>query len=372
MALTIEVVRSKKQRKAFVNLQFEIYKNTPVWAPPIKADEEKAIDPAHNPAMEYSESEYWLCYRDSKVVGRIGAIINAKYNEKTGKKFGRFSRIEFIDDKEVFILLMDTAVEWIKERGMELIHGPLGYSNLDTQGMLIEGFDHLQSITSVHHMPYYKVHLDAYGFEKEIDWIEFRLTLGGRANEKGERGAEIVKKRYGFTVEKFTKNKQMLPYVKPIFEVLNEAFTKLPYVTPFNEKMVESYKNKYFKLINPKFVFIAKNEGDIIGFMIAVPSLSEAMQKAKGSLFPFGFYHIRKAMKKPDVLDFFIIGVMPEYDRSGVAAILFNEIHKEMRKQGIKTMETGGIFETNHNVINNWKNYDHIQHRRRRCFIKAI
>jgi len=372
MALTIEAVRSKIQRKAFVNLQFEIYKNSPMWVPPLKADEVKAIDAEHNPAMEYSESEYWLAYRDNKVVGRIGAIINSKYNEKTGKKFGRFSRIEFFDDKEIFILLMDTAIAWIKERGMELVHGPLGYSNLDTQGLLIEGYDYLPSVASVYHMPYYKPHFDAYGFEKEIDWVEFRLTLGGRANEKSTRGAELIKKRYGFVVEKFTNNKQMLPYVKPIFEVLNKAFIKLPFVTPFNEKMVELYKKKYFKLINPKFVFVAKKEEEVIGFMIAVPSLSEAMQKAKGSLFPFGFYHILKAMKKPSVLDFFIIGVMPEYDRSGVAVILFDGIHEEMRKQGIKTMETGGIFETNHNVISNWKNYDRIQHRRRRCFIKAI
>lgn len=372
MALTIEAVRTKKQKKAFVNLPFEIYKNMPLWVPPIKADELKAIDPAHNPAMEYSESEYWVVYRDSKVVGRIGSIVNSKYNEKTGKKLGRFSRIEFIDDKEVFLLLMDTVVEWIKEKGMELIHGPLGYSNLDTQGMLIEGFDHLQSIASVYHMPYYKAHIDAYGFEKEIDWMEFRLTLGGHANEKAKRGAEIIKKRYGFVVEKFTNNKQMIPYVKPIFKVLNEAFKNLPFVTPFNEKMVEVYKKKYFKLINPKFVFVAKKEGEVIGFMIAIPSLSVAMQKAKGSLFPFGFYHILNAMKNPDVLDFFIIGVMPEYNRSGVAVILFNEIHEEMSKQGIKYMETGGIFETNHNVISNWKNYEHIQHRRRRCFIKSI
>lgn len=372
MALNIEAVHNKTQRKAFVNLQFEIYKNSPMWVPPIKADEVKAIDPEHNPAMEYSESEYWVVYRDNKVVGRIGAIINSKYNEKTGKKFGRFSRIEFFDDKEVFILLMDTAIAWIKERGMELVHGPLGYSNLDTQGMLIEGFDYLPSVASVYHMPYYKTHFDAYGFEKEIDWVEFLLTLGGHANDKAARGAEIIKKRYGFVIEKFTNNKQMLPYVKPIFGVLNAAFEKLPFVTPFNEKMVELYKKKYFKLINPKFVFAAKKEGKLIGFMIAVPSLSLAMQKAKGNLFPLGFYHILKAMKKPSVLDFFIIGVMPEYDRSGVAVILFNEIHEEMRKQGIKYMETGGIFETNHNVISNWKNYEHIQHRRRRCFIKAV
>ncbi|MCD6180336.1 MAG: hypothetical protein J7K39_10580 [Bacteroidales bacterium] len=372
MALTIEVVRSKNQKKAFVNLQFEIYKNTPLWVPPIKADELKAIDPEYNPAIEYSESEFWLAYRDGKAVGRISAIINSKYNKKTGKKYGRFSRLEFIDDKEVFLLLMDTAVAWVKERGMEIVHGPLGYSNLDTQGMLIEGFDHLPSVASVYHMPYYKTHLDAYGFEKEIDWIEFRLTLGEHALNKAKRGAAIVKKRYGFEVVKFEKTKDFLPYVKPMFKVLNEAFQKLPFVTSFNDKMVDLYTQKYFKIINPKFVRIIKKDDAVVAFMIAVPSLSVAMQKAKGSIYPFGFYHILQAMKKPEVLDLFLIGVMPEFDRAGVAVVLFDEILGEMHKQGIKFMETTGIFETNHNVISNWKNFDSIQHKRRRCFIKTI
>ena len=353
MALTIEVVRSKNQKKAFVNLQFEIYKNTPLWVPPIKADELKAIDPEYNPAIEYSESEFWLAYRDGKAVGRISAIINSKYNKKTGKKYGRFSRLEFIDDKEVFLLLMDTAVAWVKERGMEIVHGPLGYSNLDTQGMLIEGFDHLPSVASVYHMPYYKTHLDAYGFEKEIDWIEFRLTLGEHALNKAKRGAAIVKKRYGFEVVKFEKTKDFLPYVKPMFKVLNEAFQKLPFVTSFNDKMVDLYTQKYFKIINPKFVRIIKKDDAVVAFMIAVPSLSVAM-------------------KKPEVLDLFLIGVMPEFDRAGVAVVLFDEILGEMHKQGIKFMETTGIFETNHNVISNWKNFDSIQHKRRRCFIKTI
>lgn len=372
MALSIEVVRSKKQKKAFVNLHFDLYKNMPLWVPPLKADELNAMDIEHNPAIEYSESEFWIAYLDNKAVGRISAIINSKYNEKTQQKFGRFSRLEFIDDKEVFLLLMDTAVAWIKERGMDLVHGPLGYSNLDTQGMLIEGFDHLPSVASVYHMPYYKAHLDAYGFEKEIDWIEFRLTLTDHALKKASRGAALIKKRYGFEVLKFTETKQFLPYVKPMFNVLNHAFDKLPFVTEFNDKMVEMYTQKYFKLINPKFACIVKKDDEVIAFMIAVPSLSEAMQKAGGSLFPFGFYHIMQAMKKPEVLDFFLIGVMPKYDRAGVAVVLFDVVLSEMQKQGIKYMETTGIFETNHNVISNWKNFDPVQHKRRRCFIKSI
>lgn len=372
MALTIEVVRSKKQKKDFAKLPFEIYKNMPMWVPPIKTDVINAMDIAHNPALEYCDAEFWLVYRDGKVVGRIAAIINHLYNKKTNKKFGRFSGIEFFDDKEVFLLLMDTAVAWIKEKGMDLVHGPLGFSNLDAQGLLIEGFDHLPSVASVYHPPYYKSHIDAYGFEKEIDWLEFRLTMGERALNKANRGAEIVKKRYGFEALKFTNNKQFLPYVKPIFAIVNDAFERLPFVTPFNDKMVDLITKKYFKLINPKFVSVIKKGDDIVAFMVTVPSLSEAFQKANGSLLPFGFYHILKAMKKPKVVDFFLGGAMPEYDNAGAAVIMYSEVQNEMKKQGIQFMETTGIFETNHHVINNWKNFDHIQHKRRRCFIKAI
>lgn len=372
MTLKIEAVRSKKQKKDYVNLPFQIYKNMPLWVPPIKADEYKAMELKHNPAMEYCDTEFWVAYRDGKAAGRISAIINPLYNDKTGKKLGRFSRIEFFDDKEVFLLLMDTAVAWVKERGMDFIHGPLGYSNLDSQGMLIEGFEHLPSIASVYHMPYYKSHIDAYGFEKEIDWIEFRLTLGEHAINKARRGAEIVKKRFGFELESFSETKQLLPYVKPIFAVINQAFDKLHFVSPFNEKMIDLYTKRYFKLINPKFVKVAKKDGEVVAFLITVPSLSEAMQKANGKLFPFGFYYILQAMKKPKVLDFFLVGVLPKHENSGAPVILFDSVHDEMKKQGINYMETTGVFETNHNVISNWKNYDPIQHKRRRCFIKAI
>ena len=372
--MTVEIIKvnTASDIKAFAKFPFSLYKGNSFWVPPIIKDEINSLNPSENPAMEYCDSLFWLAKKGGKIVGRIGAIINHKYNEKVGEKLGRFSRLEFIDDDEVFLALMDTAIQWLKEKGMKKAHGPLGFSNLDTQGMLIEGFDHIQSVASVYHLPYYKGYMEKYGFEKENDWVEFRLTLGEKARNKGNRGAALIKRRYGFEVKTFEKSEELRPYVKDLFDILNKAFTQLPYVTPFNDKMIEVYAEKYFKVINPKYVRMVTKDGDVIGFVVAVPSLSEAMQKANGKLFPFGFVHILNAMKKPKVLDFFLTGVKPKFDNSGVAVILFAEIQEEMMSAGIDQMETTGIFEDNHNVISNWKNYEHIQHKRRRCFIKEI
>ncbi len=372
MSITLQDVRNKKQKKDFVNLPFEIYRGNTYWVPPLKSDELKSFDPDHNPALRFCDAKYWLAYRNGKPVGRIGAIINYKYNEKVGKKLGRFTKLEFFDDKEIFRMLMDKAVEWMKEKGMKTVHGPLGFTNLDNQGLLIEGFDYLPSVASVYHLPYYQKHIEGYGFRKEIDWLEFRLNAGRKAIEKATRGAGLMKKRFGFEVIRFEKTKELLPYTEVLFGIVNEAFASLPFVAPFDKKMVEMYTKKYFKVINPKYVYFVKKDSEIVGFIVAVPSLSEAMQKANGKLFPFGFYHIKKAIKNPEVIDFFLGGVKPEYEHEGVAVVLYSEIQNQMLRDGLHIVETTGNFETNRHVIANWKNFENIQHKRRRCFIKDI
>jgi hypothetical protein len=372
MSINVTPVQSKSDYREFVKLPFEIYHGNKNWVPPILKDELKSLNPRENPAMEYCESCFWLAKKAGKTVGRIGAIINTKYNSKVGESLGRFSRLEYFEDENVFKALMDTAKGWLKEKGMIKLHGPLGFSNLDAQGLLIEGYGHLASVGSVYHLEYYKKHIENYGFKKENDWLEFRLTLGDRALEKGIRGSEIVKKRYGFESVSFRKNKDILPYVKDIFDILNKAYSKLPYVNSFDEKTVKIYTDKYFKLINPKFVKIVKKEDKLVGFLVAVPNLSEAMIKANGKLFPFGFLHLVRAMKRPSVLDLLLAGVLPELDHAGIPVLMFADIHEIMRKEGIKYIETTGVFETNHNVINNYNNYNSIQHKRRRCFVMEI
>lgn len=370
--LQVKEVHTIKEIKQFVDFQYSLYKGDSYWVPPIKSDEIKQLNPGKNPAFKFCDTKFWTAWKDNKCVGRIGAIINHEYNKKTGEKRGRFSRVEFIDDKEISSELFKVAENWLKEKGMDKVHGPLGFTNLDNQGLLIEGFDYLPSIASVYHKQYYHDHIEKMGYQKENDWIEFRLTLGEKAQKKAMRGAGLIKKRYGFDVIKFNSTAELREYVQPMFKILNEAFQELPYVTRFNDEMIELYAEKYFKVLNPKYVTIIKKDKQVIAFLVGVPSLSKAMQKANGKLFPFGFYHIMQAMKHPKVIDLLLTGVIPEYHNAGAAVILFAEIQEEMMKQGIDQMETTGIFETNHNVISNWKNYDHIQHKRRRCFVKNL
>lgn len=368
----IKEVRDKKGLKEFVKFPFQLYKGNRYWIPPLTKDEMEHLDPLRNPFFENMDACFWTAWQDGRCVGRIGALINHEYNTRNGLKNGRITRMEFIDDHTVSKKLFDVAESWIKSKGMNTVHGPLGLNNLDNQGLLIDGFDHMPSIASVYHLPYYLEHFEKNGYTKENDWLEFRLTLGETAVQKGIRGAQIVKKRYGFEVFKFKSTKELMDYLFPVFHLHNTAFRELPYVSEFSDAMIKKIGEKYFKVLNPNFVRIIKKDGKIAAFIVGVPSLSEAMKKANGKLFPFGFYYILKAMKKPTVIDLYLTGVAPEYHTSGAAVILFAEIQEEMINRGITTMETTGVFETNQNVISNWKNYDHIQHKRRRCFVKNL
>jgi hypothetical protein len=368
----IKEVISKEQRMQFVGFPFDLYRNDHYWVPPIKKDEIKQLQPSTNPSFENCEAKFWIAVDNGRCLGRIGAIINHEYNKKTGEKKGRISKIEFVDDLLVSSGLFKTAESWLNEKGMAFVHGPLGFNNLDTQGLLIEGFEHLPSIASVYHKSYYLKHFEQADYTKENDWVEFRLTLGDKALEKASRGAELIKKRYGFEVVNFDSKEELKKYIQPVFKILNEAFCDLPYVTKFNDRQIKTIGDKYFRVLNPKFVKIIKKEGRVIAFIIGLPTLSAAMQKAGGKIYPFGFLHIIKALKNPSVIDLLLTGVDPDYHTTGAAVILFAELQKEMQKHGITQMETTGMFETNLTAISNWKNYDHIQHKRRRCFVKEL
>ncbi|MCB0804483.1 MAG: hypothetical protein KDC05_01720 [Bacteroidales bacterium] len=368
----IKEVKNKRDLREFVNFPFDLYKPYKLWVPPLKSDEIKQLNPDTNPAFKSVEAKFWIARKNGKCAGRIGAIIQHDYNTKNKVKAGRFTRIEFIDDEEVSSALLRTAEEWLREKGMQKIHGPLGFNNLDNQGLLIEGFKYLPSVASVYHPPYYQKHIEKLGYKKENDWIEFRLTMGKAAQEKANRGAAMIRKRYGFEVVDFQTQKELMPYLHPVFEMFNHAFNDLHYVTPFSKEMIDYVGKKYFKVLNPKFVKVVKKDDQLVAFIVGVPSLSVAMQKANGKLFPLGFRHILKAMKEPEIIDLYLTGVEPAYHSAGVAVILFAELQKEMLAHGTDQMETTGIFEDNHPVISNWKNYDHIQHKRRRCFVKNL
>lgn len=372
MNISIREVTSRDQLKEFVRFPYDLYKGNKFWVPGFINDELDLLDPTKNPAHEYCEVKLWLAYKDGKTAGRIGGIIIRKEEEITGLKIGRMTRLEFIDDSEVVAGLIGTVENWMKEKGRTIIHGPLGFSNLDHQGILIEGFDHLPSIVSSYHMPYYLAHLEALGYEKENDWVEFRLTLS-EIPEKALRLNEMIKERYKLKVKQFADKKEMQKYPHLFFNLLNKAFEQLPYVVPYNDKLIDFYAKKFFNILLPKYVKMIFNESDeLIGFIICIPSMSIAFQKARGKMWPFGFIHILRALKKNDTADLVLTGVDPHYQKMGVAAILIAEQQKTLLENGIKYVETTGMFESNHVAIQTWKNYPHIQHKRKRCFVKQI
>lgn len=373
MSVTIKPCSETADFKAFVQFPYDLYKGNAYWVPPMKQDELNSLQAATNPAFRNCKAQFWLAYKNGKLAGRVGAIINIPYNEKTGEQLCRVSRIEFTDDKEVSKALLDTAEAWAKENGMKGIHGPLGFTNLDHQAILIEGFDHLPSIASEYHLPYYKSHFEAAGYEKEMDWVEFRLKLEKEIPEKALKLNDMIQRRYNLKVVHFKTKDEMKAYAHKIFDLLNNAFGDLFSFVPMEQQLADFYINKYFNILNPEFVKIIEDkDANVIGFIISLPSLSEAMQKAKGKLFPFGWYHLMQALKKPKVVDLLLTGIHPDWQAQGVSALLITELQKVMQRYGVEYVETTGMIETNEKAINHWKNYDHIQHKRKRCFRKMF
>lgn len=372
MGITIKEVTCAADYKNFVMFQFDLYKNNKFWVPPIINDEIKVLQREYNPAFKFCASKYWLAFRDGEVVGRIGAIVNQLALQKTGENIGRFTRTEFINDDEVVNQLFAVAEQWLKDQGMKSVQGPLGYTNLDHQGMMIEGHEHLPSAASEYHLPYYKDQMFRLGYEKSVDWIEFRLFIK-EIPAKAQRVSDMIIARNKLRVGHYTSSKELAPFAKEIFALLNTAFGELFSVVPLNDEMVDYYIKRYMTMMNPKFVKLVFDENDkMVAFIIGLPSLSEGMQKAKGKIFPFGWWHLKKALKKPKVVDLMLTGILPEYQGKGVAAILINELQKVMLEHGVTDVETTGIFETNTKAIQNWKNYDHIQHKRKRCWTKDL
>jgi hypothetical protein len=371
MSVIIESCDSYAQLEVFTQFPYDLYRSNNYWIPPLKKQELYSLQRDRNPALKNIHCNFWIVYKDGKVAGRTGAVINPEYNKKTGKSLCRLTRTEFIDDFEVSSALFNTAEKWAQENGMDGVNGPLGFTNLDHQAILIEGFDQLPSIASEYHLPYYKDHFEKAGYEKEMDWIEFRLSLGESIPEKAVKLSELILKRYNLNVIHF-KSKQEIKNIAPrIFELLNKSFNDLFSFINMEEDIASYYTDKYFDLIDPEFIKVIEDkEKNLVGFIISLPSLSLAMKKANGRLFPFGWYHISKALKKPTVVDLLLTAIHPDWQAQGISAILITELQKIMIKHRVKFVETTGIIETNDKAINHWKNYEHLQHKRKRCFIK--
>ncbi|MCF0185916.1 MAG: N-acetyltransferase [Bacteroidaceae bacterium] len=377
MAITIKKVASKKDLKTFIRFNYTLYKDVPYAVPELYEDMVDTLTPGRNPALEFCEFACFLALKDGvTVVGRVAAIINKRANERWGKKAVRFGWIDFIDDLEVSTMLLDAVVNFGRQYGMEEIEGPLGFTDMDPEGMLVEGYQELGTMATIYNFPYYPVHMQKLGYEKAADWVEFRSTVPDQIPEKMIRISDIVKKRFDLHTVKLTRKLiNEKNYGQKIFDLINESYTELFGFVTLTPAQIQQYVKTYLSLLNLDMVCLVENaEGKLVGVGISMGSLSVAFQKAKGKLFPFGWYHLLKALKwkDADTVDLLLVAIKPEYQNKGVNSILFRELIPVYQRRGFKWSESNPELETNSAVQKQWEYFETRLHKRRRCFMKKI
>ena len=371
--MQIKEVNTLRELRQFVSFQYSLYNDNKYWVPPLRADELKSLRKDKNPAFDFCDAKYWLAFKDGRIVGRIAGIINKKYNEKWNAKAARFGWFDFIDDKEVSSALLGAVEKWARENGMTSIHGPLGFTDMDGEGSLVEGFEEVSTLGALYNYPYYPEHIEKGGYSKDADWIEYQVTMNSEVNEEIGRIAEIALKRNNLKILKVKKAKEMLPYAKEIFHILNDAYKDLYGFVELSDKQIDMYVKQYFGFILPEYVpVVLDSNNKVVAFGITMPSLSRALQKNKGRLFPFGFIHVLKAMKNNRNVDLYLTAVHPNMQNKGINAILMNEVNKVFVKNKIEKVETNRELEGNAKVQAQWKFFDKRQHKRRRCYKKEL
>jgi len=376
MSVVIQEVKNCWQRYQFATFSNKLYKDCEAYCPRLVLDELNTFNPKKNPSYDVCESIQYLAYRDGKVVGRIAGIINRVANERWGVKKVRFGWIDFIDDMEVSRALLDAVAAWGKSKGMDELNGPVGFTDWDYEGLLIEGFEYLAPMASLYNFPYYEKHIEAYGLTKENDWIEMQLEAQCETPERVLRIDKLVRERYHLRVDKVHSSKELeRKFGMEYMDMLDEAYQKLYNFQPMTPRQKEHYKKVYFPLLNFDFVTIVVNDkNEIVGIGLGMPDISHALRRCKGRLFPFGWIGILRALKakKMEVFDLLLIGVRPDYQGLGVNAVIIAEQHPYFRQYGIQRVETTSIMETNTRNIANWEMFPHKRHKRRRAYIKDI
>ena len=377
MAVTIKKVSSRKELKEFIRFNYNLYKENPYSVPDLYEDILNTFSPTKNPAFAFCEADYFLAYKDDKLVGRVAAIINKRANETWDKKEVRFGWIDFIDDPEVSEALINAVIKWGKERSMNAIVGPLGFTDMDAEGMLVEGFDELSTMATIYNYPYYPQHIERLGFEKDADWVEYKIFIPKEMPEKHRRISEMLMKRYNLKIKKLTSRKEIKEnnYGQKIFDLINEAYAPLYGYSKMTQAQIDQYVNTYLSILDLRMVTLVEDEQkNLIAVGISMASLSEALQKAKGKMYPFGWYHLAKALflKRPKVLDLLLVAVKPEYQNKGVNALLFYDLIPVYQQLGFVYAESNPELELNSKVQGQWTYFENKQHKRRRAYKKEI
>lgn len=371
--ITLKPVHTKAEVKAFVKFPFSLYKDNAYWVPPIIKDEMETFDKDKNPVFQDANAWLFLAIQNNKIVGRIAAIINHIETEEQGVKKMRFGWFDFIDDKNVSKALLDKVAEIGKEHQLTYMEGPVGFSNLDKVGVLTEGFDEIGTMITWYNHPYYKHHLEHWGFTKEKEYMENKFPFKNVKLEYFDRVQEIIKKRYGLRPLNFTKTKDVLPYADEMFDLFNESYAKLSSFVKITEIQKAYFKKKYISFINPEYIkFVVDKNDKLVAFSIVMPSFSEALKKAKGSLFPFGIFHLLHARKYSKDVIFYLIGVHPNYQNKGVHGILFKECYTTFTEKGIQNCIRTPELEENIAIKQLWKNFDPVVYARRRTYRKEL
>lgn len=376
MPVNIVKVETKGQLKRFVRFGNELYKGNPYYVPDLYSDEMATLRKDRNAAFEFCDADYFLAYKDGKLVGRIAAIVNNRANEKWGLKAARFGWVDFVDDAEVVDALFAAVENWARERGLTEIQGPLGFTDLDREGMLIEGFDRVGTMATIYNHPYYPVHMERMGYVKDADWVEFLLKVPSERWEKAERVSAIVQRKYGLSVAHCKSRSELAKrYGKALFELVNECYSELYGFSPLSEKQIEQFIKMYLPVVDLRLIsLIVDKDDNLVALGISIYSLSEALRKANGKLFPFGWWHLAKALflKRPKRLDFLLVAVKPEYQSKGAFAMVFKNLLDNYIEMGFVDVESNPELETNKKVQSHWDDFEKEQHKRRRAFKKEL
>lgn len=369
MKVVLKKVQNEEELMKFIRFPIFLYEKNPYFVPSLIQDEKEIWSKDKNPALQYSEYQLYLAYKNDNVVGRIALIINRKEEQELGVKKVRFGWLDFIDDEEVSKALINKAIEFAKEKGYGIIEGPMGFTNLDKAGMLVKGFDRLATMIGIYNYDYYPKHLESLGLEKEKEWVEYEIAFPEVLPEKVFKFNDLIKEKYELKVLKFNSKKEILPYVEPMFRLLDETYKNLSTYTPITNEQIKSYKEKYFNFIDKDFVIcITNSKNELIAFAITMPSYSKALQKSKGKLFPFGWWYLLQAGRKNNRANFYLIGIHPEYQKRGVTSIIFKEIYETFKKKGVKYLETNPELEENKAIQLLWQDYKPENHKRRRTY----
>lgn len=378
MSVVIKKVTTKDELRRFIHFGIDLYEGNDCFVPPLIYDELATLNMSKNPAFEHCDASYFLAYRDEEIVGRIGAIINHKANETWKQKNARFGFVDFIDDSEVSDALFGAAESWARSRGMEKIHGPLGFTDMDHEGMLIEGFDRMGTMATIYNYPYYPEHMERMGYVKEQDWVEFLIQIPEEVPVRFVRMFDVVKRRFGLTVKRFERKNDVLPYAKEIFKLINKSYKELFGYVELTDKQIDYYVDMYIPMLRLEFlsVILRQQDNKMVGVAIGLPSMSEALRKARGKFLPTGWIHLYKALKgigrETKVLDLMLVAIDPEYQGKGLNALMFKEFITSARKLGMEVAESNIELETNSKVQALWEGFEYEQHKRRRAFIKDL